>query len=86
MPGYAMRLGLPGRVSFGMAGSADRLHVVVMLGLVTLVMVIFMTALTIRPDVPTVYAGQRVGMRETACPYQHIDSLPRLFLVTITGR
>lgn len=82
MPVHAVRaLGL--RATLPVARRADSLDVSVVLGRVAKVVVVLMTATTVRPLVAAVRARDRVWVRPVPSPHFDVDPLAGLQLVAV---
>jgi hypothetical protein len=66
-----------------MAQRTDSLHVVVMFGRVAEEVIVFVAALTLRPDVSTVGARKRVGVSEPLGANEYVDPLASLLLIAV---
>ena len=57
----------------------------VMLGCVSEVVVVLVSALSLGPNVPTVHTGKGVGVREDTALYKVVDAASSLELVPVAG-
>ncbi len=73
-------------IPFSVAQRTDNLSVQMILGIITTMVVILVTALASFPDMPAVYAWKRVGMWAPPCADFSVEPLPRLNLVAVAGR
>ena len=86
MPTEAMSLVGLRTIAGGMANSADRFDIVMMLWSIAFVVVVFVASFAFFPDMAAVNTRQRIRMWPISCFHLNIDSLPRLLFITISRR
>lgn len=81
-----MSLRLFSAITSGMAQRANRLDIIMMRRRISLVVIVFVPALALAPDVAAIDTGQCVRMWTTPPLHLDIDALPCLLFVAIARR
>lgn len=81
-----MRFLFLGAIFSRVTQSAPHLDIIMMVGVISCMMIVFMPALPRLPNMAAIYAWYAVWMRTTASAYFDIDTLASLYLISASRR